>query len=859
MLPRVISTITIAAFASLTQLPSDTYAQQISVVVPALRNAPPSRDAHFNWVFESSGGGNVQYGQFACGSYWVAPAVGDNSVKLISLTGNPAWTDYLSCDADPIVEKHGLLDGSKNYGNYDASENLLSNLPAVITPPAGSCVSLVAAMQRNEAETSGGGTAAIVGEVADAYCVITVLDAAPPNGGADMIRPNITGATKEFLTWNDFDLSRLPSYAFLSGNSSNGWENVRIKWSHSIEIFGGFSVETSPGQWTGFSEGGRAFRAHILTHDYASGMASSFNNDVLALFSEDDIEDKRAALAAMLAFGLDLYHARYDYGSDLRKSWTSGAGQHAGKILPVALLAALQIDQSKSHELRKVAIHNHGDDRALLGPQELRQIPRSLTGVPIWGDGYPIFRSGNNVAEADRRYWADFKGSSCYDGALGTCNTSVGKKTAVDPYLYHDGPANKPGASYMMTAVGTIRGVAAAMILMPEIRSIINTDAPIEFIDRIERHGIWAYPDPVAIISETEQQNPSCDVWRWGQGCVEYGVTWGPDPSDVRFAIEDGVGRFVSRHGATASSNYESARAQSNWSTIITYYDGETFEDTEVPLGTLPAPDLFFETGAQPKAHLYSYYPDAEIRYTLDGSTPTSGSTLYTAPVSVSLGTTVKARAFAAGMTQSPVKERVYTGAFPPSARIEQIVASTSDREIYDTGGAKWPGQANIRVGGSGSGIDAAAVFPFELPVLQPGEVITGATLYLHLEYISGSPTCVLDLYGLDYRSTSGVNAATDYFEGPYGTDTAATPIDDAFATISSQPGELVTDSTGFDNLVDYINAQYANGAQGGDFIFLRLNPSIADEGNFKYWVISSADSSTPEWRPLLAVEISAP
>src|SRR5690606_220928 len=100
-------------------------AQQISVVVPA---SSPSRPAHFNWEFESSGGGDVQIGQFACGSYWIAPANGDSAVKLISLTGNPAWTDYLSCDADPIAESHGLLDGSNNYGSYNSSENLLASL-----------------------------------------------------------------------------------------------------------------------------------------------------------------------------------------------------------------------------------------------------------------------------------------------------------------------------------------------------------------------------------------------------------------------------------------------------------------------------------------------------------------------------------------------------------------------------------------------------------------------------------------------------------------------------------------------------------------------------------------------------------
>ena len=50
----------------------------------------------------------------------------------------------------------------------------------------------------------------------------------------------------------------------------------------------------------------------------------------------------------------------------------------------------------------------------------------------------------------------------------------------------------------------------------------------------------------------------------------------------------------------------------------------------------------------------------AEIRYTLDGSTPTSASTLYTGPVTLSDTTTVKAVAIKDGVTSS-VTSRTYT------------------------------------------------------------------------------------------------------------------------------------------------------------------------------------------------------
>lgn len=638
-------------------------AQELEIVVPVIYNhLGTSRAAHFNWEFESSGGGDVQIGQFACGSYWIAPANGDTGIRVLSLGGNPSWTDYVSCDADPITENHGLLDGSKNYGSHDADEDIVPDLPLTFTPSSGSCISLVAAMQRNEAATGPAGTSAIQGEAVDAYCIVTLMPSPPANDGDDMIRPNITGTTKEFLTWDDFDLTRIPTYSFIDGKTTQEWADTQTVWRGITEIFG-MLTEVNTDDWTYFSEGGRAFRSHILIDEYGAGMARRLSDDILALFSDDNtLAEKKPTLAAILAFALDLYHSRYDYGSNLPKAWVSGAGQRVGCTLPLMLLGALSEDSAKPDVLRKIAITAHGDDIAELAPQELRQITRGVTGVLLWGDGTPFLRNGNNLNEEDRRYWSNFRKGSCFDTAVGSCNAGAGKKIIADPYGYIDGPAEKPGTSYMGVSFGAIRALAAAMILMPEIRSIVNTDAPIEYVDRAERFGLWTSPDPVAPVSIDDQNNVDCNPWTGGGDCDDYFIDWGPDPSDVRFAIEDGTGRFTSMHGNTftPTAAYESNRAEDNWSTIIAMYDGDTYEDNVVALGVVVAPEILFETGSSPQAHILCATPDADIRYTTDGSTPTTSSSLYSGPFSVSDQTEVKAKGFLSGYTASAVRTREF-------------------------------------------------------------------------------------------------------------------------------------------------------------------------------------------------------
>jgi len=68
--------------------------------------------------------------------------------------------------------------------------------------------------------------------------------------------------------------------------------------------------------------------------------------------------------------------------------------------------------------------------------------------------------------------------------------------------------------------------------------------------------------------------------------------------------------------------------------------------------------------------------PNATIRYTADGSAPTETSSVYTGPLSVSTGTTIKAAAFKTGWTPSATASATYTMNFGTLAAPSVLPAS---------------------------------------------------------------------------------------------------------------------------------------------------------------------------------------
>lgn len=181
------------------------------------------------------------------------------------------------------------------------------------------------------------------------------------------------------------------------------------------------------------------------------------------------------------------------------------------------------------------------------------------------------------------------------------------------------------------------------------------------------------------------------------------------------------------------------------------------------------------------------------------------------------------------------------------------VTGSTLDQRIASDGSAEWVNQTAARVGDNGTNAsEVAAIFPFLLPSLPSGAVITSASVSFYLNMVGNASSLVgtADVYGLGARSTGNVQAS-DFFEGAYGTDsTDATAIQQSLADKNTAVGNLTLSGSGANNLKNYLSAQYAGGA-AGKYAFLRISSSDAQQVA-RYWVFNTADNASG--KPVLTI-----
>ncbi|WP_269538023.1 right-handed parallel beta-helix repeat-containing protein [Cerasicoccus fimbriatus] len=186
-----------------------------------------------------------------------------------------------------------------------------------------------------------------------------------------------------------------------------------------------------------------------------------------------------------------------------------------------------------------------------------------------------------------------------------------------------------------------------------------------------------------------------------------------------------------------------------------------------------------------------------------------------------------------------------------------EILGSEADNHINDDGTETWSGNVSSRIGGSSGTTEGAVVYVFQLPELLDGQMIANANIRFSLITIANGPFIGnADLYGLPWRESPVVSAATDFYNGAFGNDYYSTPIQQAIMVNSESIGSISSNADGNFHLAQYLNAQYADGAEGGDYVFLRVNSDQIDHLPYRYWSVATADHTDPDFRPVLTVEI---
>lgn len=186
------------------------------------------------------------------------------------------------------------------------------------------------------------------------------------------------------------------------------------------------------------------------------------------------------------------------------------------------------------------------------------------------------------------------------------------------------------------------------------------------------------------------------------------------------------------------------------------------------------------------------------------------------------------------------------------------ITAAISDRQIHSKGKGDWDGQTQIRIGGVAEKIDGAVVFPFQLPIIPGGKEIVSANFKVYLSKIDNTPKGGIDLYGLPTKSNFWVTEDL-FYQGTYGQDLKARPIQNNFVNSDMYPGEIKMLASGKAELKSYLNTVMEAGSKPGDFVFLRMNPNANDVTDFHRWNFVSANSNDKENRPKLEITVGYP
>jgi len=333
--------------------------------------------------------------------------------------------------------------------------------------------------------------------------VLTVVTTVPPNNGATTFRPAYFGTTwKPTLSTQSLNTQLLPTYAPVANMPSlSDIENdfQRLQLDHRTD-------------WQG-----RGFHPVDNMPDYGASISLLTGSAALRLMINDPVTAKMQALINYVQAGIDLYAIAFNGGQ-----WLPMGGHGCARKLPITFAAVLLQDQNMQMNIANWA----------------------AIGTTFQEDNDFYFsqqaNNGNGMILFGQDFWSEYH----YWRSI---IQLVGSKSHVDPYGYIDG-GRTPGGEYQFCCVSMPnKGIATALLLMPELQCVWNNDLFIQYIDRWVTFGTWTQNDPCAPadLSDTDMS--------------DYGITYGPDGNGgciLDTDPSDGIGRFPNQHGTNANAGY---------------------------------------------------------------------------------------------------------------------------------------------------------------------------------------------------------------------------------------------------------------------------------------------------------------
>jgi len=430
----------------------------------------------------------------------------------------------------------------------------------------------------------------------ETVAILTVVSTAP---ASTAFRPPYVGSSKPVHLVSDLNLSLLP------GLSSSSVTNLPTL-SDQIRRFERVQLDYI------YNPAGQGI--HPSQHMAAYG--GYHVKSIGEAFSRLCLDDGEAALQdlayGIVQYGIDLYYAMLN-GSTV---WPTNGGHNHGRKAPMVAAAILLENADMKAQIKEWS-NTHIEANADRWQDDWSFRYSEEANINLYGD---------TGSEAD--YWnAQING--------------IGNKAIADPYGLIDG-GELPGGSY---------------------QSIVD---PPSLAWSLWARNVTGFAEVWNNSSITRGDR----VWNWG--------TWTlGDPYQYNGSgVEDGVGRYPTRHGENHfSTAYDSDFTKSVFDTHV---NNTVFPPDIIPHSKSEAnninitlnrfsrqtpsgyPNYWDQYPSEPADGSYPYLDSVVIRYTIDGSEPTSSSTEYTGPFEISDEDAdtndyviIKAKAFKSGYDES--------------------------------------------------------------------------------------------------------------------------------------------------------------------------------------------------------------